>query len=391
MIATDLLQGSFAGRPAEACQPKDSASSFLPDYETMFRCSPVSIWQEDFSEFKRHIDNLKRNGIGDLRKYIERHPEEVLSFPRMIRIVRVNDATLTLYQAGSAQELCESLDLVFNKESYDAFKAEIIALSEGETRFTCKAITKTLRGEVRHILLNVVVAPGCEHSLSCVFVYITDISELRQVEEELRECEEKYRTILESAHDAILVADAETGIILEANGSAEQLIGVPVDRIIGMHFTELHQKEDSNHYRELFLKHIESQSGRLVSEDVVMRRMNGEKVPVSISSSVMWLKGRKCVSAIIRETGNGKASGLRIPDSRMARALSQISQREQEIVRQVALGLSNRQISEKLFISVKTVETHRARIMTKLGLHKAAEVVRFAAYAGLIEEEPPQR
>lgn len=62
-----------------------------------------------------------------------------------------------------------------------------------------------------------------------------------------------------------------------------------------------------------------------------------------------------------------------------------LTNREQEILRLVAQGLSTREIGEKLFISHKTVENHRARIMRKLGLHSAVDMVRYAAKMGLID------
>lgn len=65
-----------------------------------------------------------------------------------------------------------------------------------------------------------------------------------------------------------------------------------------------------------------------------------------------------------------------------------LTKREREVLGLIASGLSNRQIAEKLFISVKTVETHRARIMQALDLHKTADLVRYAIKNGLVENQP---
>lgn len=56
----------------------------------------------------------------------------------------------------------------------------------------------------------------------------------------------------------------------------------------------------------------------------------------------------------------------------------QLTRREREVLALIASGLTNRQIGEKLFISIKTVETHRARIMQTLDLHTTADLVRYA-------------
>ena len=62
-----------------------------------------------------------------------------------------------------------------------------------------------------------------------------------------------------------------------------------------------------------------------------------------------------------------------------------LTPREQQVMRLLAEGLSTKQIAEKLFISPKTVENHRANIMSKLDLHSAMELVRYAAKLGLID------
>ncbi|MFC1813915.1 response regulator [Thermodesulfobacteriota bacterium] len=62
-----------------------------------------------------------------------------------------------------------------------------------------------------------------------------------------------------------------------------------------------------------------------------------------------------------------------------------LTPREQEVMRLLAEGLSSKSIAEKLYISPKTVENHRANIMNKLGLHSTIELVRYAAKIGLID------
>lgn len=64
-----------------------------------------------------------------------------------------------------------------------------------------------------------------------------------------------------------------------------------------------------------------------------------------------------------------------------------LSEREQEVIRMVALGHTCAAISEQLNLSVKTIETYRARGMEKLGLRTRAALVRFALQEGLISRE----
>ena len=73
---------------------------------------------------------------------------------------------------------------------------------------------------------------------------------------------------------------------------------------------------------------------------------------------------------------------LVVPD-RLA-ALEPLSERERDILQLLALGYTNQEIGRKRFISVRTVDTHRAHIMRKLGLETRAELVLFALANGLI-------
>lgn len=65
----------------------------------------------------------------------------------------------------------------------------------------------------------------------------------------------------------------------------------------------------------------------------------------------------------------------------------ELSPRETEVLRLVALGYSAQQVAAELGISVSTVETHRAHIGEKLGLHGRAQLVRYALNAGLLGKE----
>ncbi len=62
-----------------------------------------------------------------------------------------------------------------------------------------------------------------------------------------------------------------------------------------------------------------------------------------------------------------------------------LSERETDVLRLIALGHTNAEIAEQLYISVRTVETHRAHIQQKLGVSSRAELVRSALSRGLVE------
>jgi two-component system response regulator NreC len=100
------------------------------------------------------------------------------------------------------------------------------------------------------------------------------------------------------------------------------------------------------------------------------------------------------VVAAVREVANGgryvhPALGARMvvaeAEERRRAEQDPLSDRERDVLRLLALGHTNQEISEQLYISVRTAETHRAHVMQKLRLSTRAELVRYALQHGLLE------
>ena len=68
-----------------------------------------------------------------------------------------------------------------------------------------------------------------------------------------------------------------------------------------------------------------------------------------------------------------------------------LSEREREVLRLLAQGHTNQEIAAKLYISVRTAETHRAHIMQKLGFTTRSELVRYAIDNGMLDRSWPAR
>jgi len=77
-------------------------------------------------------------------------------------------------------------------------------------------------------------------------------------------------------------------------------------------------------------------------------------------------------------------SGQVQPGGDVSSSLARLTDRQREILQLVAEGNSTKQIAKKLGVSVKTVETHRAQLMSRLDIHDIAGLVRYAMRVGLI-------
>jgi DNA-binding NarL/FixJ family response regulator len=85
-------------------------------------------------------------------------------------------------------------------------------------------------------------------------------------------------------------------------------------------------------------------------------------------------------------TAESLAATKRIRDGK-ASPLEALSEREREVLMYVAQGHTNQAIADKLFLSVKTVESYRSRLMSKLGLQSRADLMRFALDTGLLAND----
>jgi PAS domain S-box-containing protein len=130
------------------------------------------------------------------------------------------------------------------------------------------------------------------------------IEERIQAEEKLKESEEKYRGLFENSSDAVFIVDTETGIILDANQQAEQLIGQPRQELIGTHQSQLHSAEDAEYYRKKFQKHIKNEPVFDLEAEVVKK--DGSIVPVFICSNLVDLQGKKVIQGIFRDISKEK-------------------------------------------------------------------------------------
>ncbi|MDQ3890244.1 MAG: response regulator transcription factor [Actinomycetota bacterium] len=102
------------------------------------------------------------------------------------------------------------------------------------------------------------------------------------------------------------------------------------------------------------------------------------------------------VVAAVREVADGRryvhpTLGARLvaaeAEERKRAEQDPLSEREREVLRLLALGHTNQEIAKRLYISVRTAETHRAHIMRKLRLSTRAELVRYALAEGLLDRD----
>lgn len=137
-------------------------------------------------------------------------------------------------------------------------------------------------------------------------VEFRDISSRKRAEQALAESEAKYRALFDEAIDPILVADPETGRIIECNHTAEEYFGIPRHKLVGMHQNQLHPKEfQTSGKTKSFRKHLKSPD---VTQELTLKAAGGEMRLVSVKASHLSLGDKPVIMGVFRDVTEQRRS-----------------------------------------------------------------------------------
>ena len=128
---------------------------------------------------------------------------------------------------------------------------------------------------------------------------VRDITESKLTQKILRESEEKYRKLFEEAMDAIIVADVKTGILIDCNRAASELVGRQKSELTGKHQRILHPEKNTTGFTSSFKQHLKDKEGQVIETQIITK--NGEIKDVAIKASLFDIKGMKVLQGIFRD------------------------------------------------------------------------------------------
>jgi len=201
-------------------------------YRDLFENAPVSLWEEDFSPIMDCLNDLRQQGVTDLPRHLQKHPEIIGVCAGSVIIHDVNRATLDLHQATSKEELLANLTHTFTSDSYHSFAEQLLAIWQGETSYNLEGSVKTLKGRELRVQLRWQAMPGHEQRLDRVLVSLLDITAktdaMQGMEQALHaeaEARHQLRALLYAVPNGIVVTDDQEQIIL-LNPTAGALLGI---------------------------------------------------------------------------------------------------------------------------------------------------------------------
>jgi two-component system, NarL family, response regulator NreC len=196
-----------------------------------------------------------------------------------------------------------------------------------------------------------------------------------------------FKTILSTHHGATVVA--ETGDGLEAVKLVEDLkpdllvVDLSLPGLDGLEVTRRVKKKVPA--TRIIVLSMHADEGYVVSalrsgaSGYVLKEAGPEELVEAVR---LVMEGRQYLSSML--PAEEIRSLLKGGEAKAGDRYETLSSREREVLQLIAEGHSSPEISERLYISPRTVDTHRAKIIAKLGLRNVSDLIRFAVERGLI-------
>ena len=145
--------------------------------------------------------------------YFEQNPDEILHCVSLVKIRDVNQYSANLLKMERDELINSGFISTLDEKSARFFMDEVLYFYEGGNLYRGETSYMTAEGEVKISITNVVLLPGSENSWQKVLVAVQDITDRRNMELSLRESEERFRSVVNSANDGIAIINDKKELI----------------------------------------------------------------------------------------------------------------------------------------------------------------------------------
>lgn len=174
---------SRAGAEIERKRKDELLESSMIRYQGLFEDSPIGLCEEDFSEVRKYIDQIKQQYSDTLASILQNHPEEIRNAYRKIIRLSANKSQVRLFDFDTEEQYFNHLA---NRFMPSAFKDLIITFDRNELVFEREIEIESANGQRKVLKVKRVLLPGSEISWSKSLISCVDISEQKKAEQELQ-------------------------------------------------------------------------------------------------------------------------------------------------------------------------------------------------------------
>ena len=197
---------------------------------------------------------------------------------------------------------------ILGEETFAANRQHYEAILSGET-VTFENTIPLEDGKVRHVVGTHVPDLGVNGEVRGFFALITDITDRVNVENSIRDSEERFHKIFNNSNDAIYLIDIENDKIVDANPKACQMLGYSREEFLSLSISAIHPRE----MPELItFSEVVSEQGYGWTDELTCRTKSGFTLPAEISASMVDIEDRSCMIAMVRDTTERKKAEERI-------------------------------------------------------------------------------
>jgi PAS domain S-box-containing protein len=251
----------------------------------------VLAFVRDITERKAATEALRLREE-QYRGIFDASADAIVLWDANLRIVDVNPAFLRIYGFEREQILGSSYPDHLPRDYVEERVGFVRRALAGEP---CEAHTRAYRADGSEFQVELRVLPIRYRGEPHVLAIARDITERREAEERLRASEARYRLLFETEGDAIVLVDADSLRLIDANQAAAKMYGYPRDELLGLTALDLSTEPDGTRAS------IQHDEGTLSVPLRIHRRKDGSTFPVEINANRLVLDGRKTVVAAIRD------------------------------------------------------------------------------------------
>jgi PAS domain S-box-containing protein len=165
-------------------------------YHTILEQLPVGLWEMDFSQVKKDVDDLRRRGITDFRRYFQENPDEMVRCINKPRVLSANKFSRDLSETSKKFINTDVWNEKVNthKENFELRKENILRLIEGDYHVKRESSYSNLKGHIKHIYVECIVPPDSMETWDTVIIINTDITKIKKYQNMLTEQNKKLES-----------------------------------------------------------------------------------------------------------------------------------------------------------------------------------------------------